>query len=47
VLDPRFDQVREAQRVFRLVLDATAWPGKVHALPRTTRVRGTEAAWAT
>lgn len=35
MLDPRFDQVREAQRVFRLVLDAAAWPGKVNALPPT------------
>lgn len=33
--DPRFDEVRESQQVFRQLLDATAWPGKIIHLPAT------------
>jgi alpha-D-ribose 1-methylphosphonate 5-triphosphate synthase subunit PhnH len=33
--DPAFDDVFEAQQVFRLLLDAVAWPGKVNLLPPT------------
>lgn len=33
--DPGYDEVREGQQVFRRLLDATAWPGKVELLPPT------------
>jgi alpha-D-ribose 1-methylphosphonate 5-triphosphate synthase subunit PhnH len=33
--DPGFDEVRESQRVFRRLLEASAWPGKVEKLPAT------------
>jgi alpha-D-ribose 1-methylphosphonate 5-triphosphate synthase subunit PhnH len=33
--DPGFDEVRESQQVFRRLLDATAWPGKITRLPAT------------
>jgi alpha-D-ribose 1-methylphosphonate 5-triphosphate synthase subunit PhnH len=33
IYDPGFDQVRESQQVFRQLLDATAWPGKIAQLP--------------
>ena len=35
IYDPGFDAVRESQRVFRMLLDATAWPGKIVRLPVT------------
>jgi alpha-D-ribose 1-methylphosphonate 5-triphosphate synthase subunit PhnH len=31
--DPRFDEVEEGQRVFRQLVDALSWPGKVGRLP--------------
>jgi alpha-D-ribose 1-methylphosphonate 5-triphosphate synthase subunit PhnH len=31
--DPGFDDVRESQQVFRRLLDATAWPGRIEVLP--------------
>jgi alpha-D-ribose 1-methylphosphonate 5-triphosphate synthase subunit PhnH len=33
--DPGFDPVGEAQQVFRRLLNATAWPGRIERLPAT------------